>query len=98
MLWDRRESAATVSTTLIGWSKSPPAAFSRRSETQRTEVYALPLHLLRPSWMAILSILGYQYLRNHLTRFLKYFMPKPSFSATCLRRSGQCDMGIYIRM
>jgi hypothetical protein len=33
------------------------AAFSRRSEAQRTEAYASPLRSLRPCWTAFLSIL-----------------------------------------
>ena len=37
--------------------KSPPAAFSHHSETQRTEAYASPLPSLRPCWTAFLSIL-----------------------------------------
>ena len=37
--------------------KSLPAAFSRRSEAQRTKAYASPLRSLRPCWTAFLSIL-----------------------------------------
>jgi len=36
--------------------KGPPAAFSHRSEAQRTEAYALPLRSLRPCWTAFLII------------------------------------------
>jgi Polyketide cyclase / dehydrase and lipid transport len=43
---------------LTGCSKSPPAAFSHRSEAQRTEAYASPLRSLRPCWTAFLSILS----------------------------------------
>jgi hypothetical protein len=34
-----------------------PAAFSHRSEAQRTEAYASPLRSLRPCWTAFLSVL-----------------------------------------
>ena len=49
-----REDARTV---LAGCRKSPPAAFSLRSEAQRTEAYASPFRSLRPCWTAFLSIL-----------------------------------------
>ena len=35
----------------------PPAAFSRRSEAQRTEAYASPLRSPRSCWTAFLNIL-----------------------------------------
>ena len=42
----------------------PPAAFSHRSEAQRTEAYASPHRSLRPCWTAFLSILSYCGIRS----------------------------------
>ena len=58
----------TLDLCLVGCGKSPPASFSLRSEAQRTEAYASPLHLLRPCWTAFLSILREVLLRFHRSR------------------------------
>mgnify|MGYP003693868497 CR=1 FL=1 len=49
--------ARSLSSNVSRMLKSPPAAFSLRSEAQRTEAYASLLRSLRPCWTAFLSIL-----------------------------------------
>ncbi|MDZ4857231.1 MAG: hypothetical protein SGJ26_20650, partial [Nitrospirota bacterium] len=63
----------------------PPAAFSHRSEAQRTEAYASPLRSLRPCWTAFLIILKL-FWRQHCTENFSHILASTEFFRSLLGR------------